>query len=587
MSLDINQSSIPADIMALSQAKYLKVDKKTGSIVTTNWLSNIFEKIKGKIGFCDWTDIHLIQSQTLYLIEKIGNNTDIQLITALALRVGLLPEKTEKPRDIGELTYQIFRQMILNSPEKRSEIPLFLFYRKIHQKNLSKFKDFFSLLPILRQSSETVIPKPLVNVIDPLAIEPQPEPVKAELFQKASSPDTIQEAEPKREPELPPEPKAAEAPIMNAAAESVVQTPEKPQEQTPQNILKEKPEKKPETAAEAPPKEENKFAKIDARIDKELSEKSNINPVIFYLVAMDHFKDRGNEIDARITYRYCKAAAERGVKEAQYLLSVIYQEGTAGVAQNTQEAFRWCKLAAEQGDAHSQLQFGKYYQNGFGTEIDLIEAHKWYQKAADQEEVEAQWLMGCFHEKKAKTTAENGLKEVAEAEIQKAIEWHTKAAEKGFADAQDHLGLLYWERGKMNGKEADLKLAFNWCEKAANQGVETAQMRLGVFYITGVGVKSDFNKGVVWSAKAAKQGNKMAEEIILDVKTRFRAANGEKMIIETEKAIAIGKQELEKIEKVLEQHKAVPNQELEGQLEKLRRQSNEMIEFVTFLKTLR
>lgn len=582
-------------LTALNQAKYLKVDKKTGNVAATNWLSNIFEKIKGKFGFCDWTNAHLIQSQTLFLIEKIGNNENIELITTLAQRVGLLP-KGESPRNINDLTSQIFRQMVVIPKERSSDESLFLTYRNIHQKNLSKFNDFFSHLHIPTQPSPLIVSKPVENVTAPEIITPPQMPPETEILQQSAEQARpaviIQEIElQKAEPELisKPQPEPKSPVVDTAVTKKEVEAPEAIPEQIPQDI-----QKKTETPVEAS-KEQNKFAKIDAQADKEIAKLQN-KPNVLYVIAVDFMKEEkaDDERNQRFAYKFCKASAEGGFAYAQTLLSSMYLEGTAGVDKDVQEAFRWGKLAAEQGDKQAQYQVAIFYRDGIGTAEDHIEAYKWFEKAANQGKITAQFMMGWYHQKNARMAEENGRQDEAKAEIQKAIEWHTKAAEQGFTHSQDNLGLLYWQRGRKNKDESDLKLAFEWCEKAAIKGVVTSQERLGMFYITEVGVKADrnnFNKGLVWTAKAAKQGSKVAEETIQDVKKRFKAANGEKMITEAKKGIDHGKKEIDRLEKLIEQHKAkVTKQELEklnNELENLRREYNFGIEFVAMMESLR
>jgi uncharacterized protein len=65
-----------------------------------------------------------------------------------------------------------------------------------------------------------------------------------------------------------------------------------------------------------------------------------------------------------------------------------------GVAQDTGEAARWWHKAAEQGDADAQCELGGMYEafhlpgmpNDVGNFVaeDYAEAARWYRKAADQ-----------------------------------------------------------------------------------------------------------------------------------------------------------------------------------------------------------
>ena len=61
----------------------------------------------------------------------------------------------------------------------------------------------------------------------------------------------------------------------------------------------------------------------------------------------------------------------------------MYQKGK-GVPQDDAEAVKWYHKAAEQGDADAQNNLGVMYRNGKGVPQDDAEAVKWYRKAAEQ-----------------------------------------------------------------------------------------------------------------------------------------------------------------------------------------------------------
>ena len=84
----------------------------------------------------------------------------------------------------------------------------------------------------------------------------------------------------------------------------------------------------------------------------------------------------------------------------------------------------------------------------------------------------------------------------------------TAEAEKGGADAQFHLGLLY-EDGV--GVEQDLKKAATWYRRAAESGNEYAQFKLGGFYHFGTGVERDYINAAKWYLKSAEQGYDLAQ----------------------------------------------------------------------------
>ena len=52
--------------------------------------------------------------------------------------------------------------------------------------------------------------------------------------------------------------------------------------------------------------------------------------------------------------------------------------------QNFKQAFRWYKAAAEQGERDAQFKLGAMYADGKGIEQNPVNAIKWYKAAATQ-----------------------------------------------------------------------------------------------------------------------------------------------------------------------------------------------------------
>jgi uncharacterized protein len=53
-----------------------------------------------------------------------------------------------------------------------------------------------------------------------------------------------------------------------------------------------------------------------------------------------------------------------------------------GVPQNYTEAVKWYRKAAEQGNADAQSNLGLMYYNGYGVPQDYVQAHTWFNLAA-------------------------------------------------------------------------------------------------------------------------------------------------------------------------------------------------------------
>jgi uncharacterized protein len=85
-----------------------------------------------------------------------------------------------------------------------------------------------------------------------------------------------------------------------------------------------------------------------------------------------------------------------------------------------------------------------------------------------------------------------------------AVKWYRLAAEKGEADAQANLAVMYRDG---NGVPQDYAEAVKWFRLA---GETDAQYNLGVMYANGEGVPKDAVEAYVWFSVAAAQGLKDA-----------------------------------------------------------------------------
>jgi TPR repeat protein len=97
-----------------------------------------------------------------------------------------------------------------------------------------------------------------------------------------------------------------------------------------------------------------------------------------------------------------------------------------------------------------------------------------------------------------------------------AAKWYQLAAVQGNAEAQNNLGSLY-NRGE--GVTQDYVKALKWYQLAAAQDNAQAQNNLGSLYANGHGVSQDFVQAEMWFTLAAARGDEEA------VTNRDTAAN--------------------------------------------------------------
>jgi TPR repeat protein len=115
------------------------------------------------------------------------------------------------------------------------------------------------------------------------------------------------------------------------------------------------------------------------------------------------------------------AAGEPG---AQLALALILDHGFHGVAGDSAQAREWYQRAAEQGSVSAQYYLGNWYLTR-SREPDMDSALHWLGRAAGREHAEAQLLLADLYRAGTRVT-----KDLAAAAI-----WYGRAADAGNADA--------------------------------------------------------------------------------------------------------------------------------------------------------
>ena len=141
-----------------------------------------------------------------------------------------------------------------------------------------------------------------------------------------------------------------------------------------------------------------------------------------------------------------------------FALSVL-----AAIVAQTPEAAK-IRTQAEHGDASAQYRLGQHYV----AAQNLMEAKKWYEKAAAQGYADAAYKRGRLYDDAHDKTKAGQYYETARQQ------WE-KAANAGDADAQYQLGVMCREG---LGIPVDAAQARVWFEKAAAQGHEAAKAAL-------------------------------------------------------------------------------------------------------------
>ncbi|WP_373033329.1 SEC-C metal-binding domain-containing protein [Sulfurovum sp.] len=150
-------------------------------------------------------------------------------------------------------------------------------------------------------------------------------------------------------------------------------------------------------------------------------------------------------------------------------------------------------------NADAAYEYAVSLELGYGTEVNLKEAHSWYRTAAYNGSIDAKAMYG--------TICLSGS-DYLEKDIAEALLFLEEAAEADHPMALTNLGVIY-TKGK--GVKQDLKKSFYYTLQAANAGYPTAQYNLGTMYLNGGPV--DINEALAYEyfTLASEQELRIAE----------------------------------------------------------------------------
>jgi uncharacterized protein len=188
----------------------------------------------------------------------------------------------------------------------------------------------------------------------------------------------------------------------------------------------------------------------------------------------------GIERNYKQGFKWYKLAAEQGVATAQFIVGLAYYFGdwSSIAKQNFQEAAQWLRLSANQGNPNAQFYLGQIYHQGGVLERGQQNEFEW-RKISDKDRIAEKqlplWLGG------------NTENEVAQ-DFGEALKWYQLAADQDNLDAQFALGLMYL---KGQGVPKDLEEGMEWIESASEHDHPAALYHLGLAYDLGDGVEPD------------------------------------------------------------------------------------------------
>ena len=157
------------------------------------------------------------------------------------------------------------------------------------------------------------------------------------------------------------------------------------------------------------------------------------------------------------------AAVQAGNPIAQFQKGLVQLQ-----AGQMEEGARLIRLSANRNQPAAQYRLAKLYESGTGIVKDPITARELIQRAAESGNRIAMHDLGNYY-----AYGQGGL----DRDIGVALDWFTKAAERGVVDSQFNVAFL---REGNEGVPADLETALFWYHIAARQGDQGAPDRIKV-----------------------------------------------------------------------------------------------------------
>jgi TPR repeat protein len=210
----------------------------------------------------------------------------------------------------------------------------------------------------------------------------------------------------------------------------------------------------------------------------------------FYFLALFPWNGWGRVADVEEALRLLRQSAAGGFATAQNELADQLRQ--LGGASNEREATRWRFEAAERGDAQARLTLAREALDGWLDAQKAQDCVRWLRSEAKAGSAEAAFL--------ASRCAAVGCGTPRDSNEEQR--WLETAANGGFPEAQNELGLRFF-----NGGERDVRRAIELFGAAAQNGDAAATANLAFCCERGVGLEQNATCGEYLLRVAAERGD--------------------------------------------------------------------------------
>lgn len=252
-----------------------------------------------------------------------------------------------------------------------------------------------------------------------------------------------------------------------------------------------------------------------------------------YLLALMYRDGTGTDRSVEKAVQYYTKAAENGHQRAMTVLAEMYGEGRY-VQRDPEKAFRWYLASAESGNNRSQYQVAVMYAAGIGTERDPAAAKDWYARYSNgslnefrrnamdlgrSRGVDPDTMLSMLKTSSLSCNPQSmcalaskyadgrGVKRNEGA----AVQLLRRASVSG-GPARTRLGEMYLEG---IGTEKDTDRAFELFRSAAQSGDSGAMYRLALMYKDGISCEESQSNYRMYMRMAAERGNRDAKMVVM------------------------------------------------------------------------
>ena len=218
-------------------------------------------------------------------------------------------------------------------------------------------------------------------------------------------------------------------------------------------------------------------------------------------------KGHGVDIDPEMASEWYRRALPFRHPRAQMLLGLAYLAGD-GVKRQPDEGLSLLNMAAEQGYADAEYELAEVLFQRAATHTQAVAL---FEAAANHGQVRAQFRLGQLC--KAGEVGRSGARTSTAhrdtvPHLKMAFEWFQKAAEQGDVEAS-------FEQGQMHaqglGTKQDFEAAAGCYQQAAEKGHAKAAFNLGFLFAHGQGVEQDDVRAYQWYRISELAGHALAK----------------------------------------------------------------------------